>query len=141
MQFTALIVAAYVVAFRYSWALTLVSSSALLFIGLVYGVQVPFIFKKMRQIEHSNEKASSIAGESFGSIRTIVACGAEERIASRYAEWIAKSKTVGLKMSFLTGAQFSPAFFASYCNFALTFWYGIQLFNGNHIASAGTVVT
>ena len=141
VQAVALVVSAYVIAFRYSWALTLVSSSTILFIGLAYGMLVPIFLKQIRSVEHSNEKASSIAGESFGAIRTIVACGAEDRLASRYAEWIKKSRIVGLKMSATSGGQFSPVFFAMYANYALTFWYGVQLYNGNHIANAGTVIT
>ena len=141
VQAVALIVTAYVIAFRYSWALTLVSSSTILFIMLAYGMIVPIFLKQLRLVEHSNEKASSIAGESFGAIRTIVASGAEDRLASRYAEWIKKSRTVGLKMSPTSGVQFSPVFFAMYANYALTFWYGVQLYNGNHIANAGTVIT
>ena len=141
VQSLALIVAAYVVAFRYSWALTLASSSAIIFNMSVYGVTVPIFIKRLRLVEKSDEGASSIAGEAFASIRTVVACGAEDRIASRYAEWMKTSRKRGLEMSLLTGTQFAPVFFATYCNFALTFWFGVRLYQGHHIASVGTVVT
>ena len=120
IQSLALVIAAYVIAFRYSWALTLVSSSTLLFITLVYGVTIPLQLKAFRRVEKANESASAVAGESFSSIRTIVACGAEKRVGLRYAEWMKQARRRGLKMSGLSGLQISPAFFAIYCNFALT---------------------
>ena len=141
IQFTALVISAYVVAFWHSWALTLVSSSTILFITLAYGVTVPIFIKSQRRVEQSDENASAIAGESFASIRTIVACGAEERVSSRYAEWMRESRERGLKLSPLTGLQLAPAFFGIYCNFALTFWFGVQLYYKHDIPSVGTVIT
>ncbi|MCJ1350668.1 MAG: hypothetical protein MMC33_000649 [Icmadophila ericetorum] len=141
VQSFALVISAYAVAFKYSWALTLVSSSCILFIVVVYSALVPSYVKALHGIEKSNESASAIAGESFSSIRTIVACGAEDRVESRYAEWIAKAKQQGLNMSPRTGAQFAPAFFAIYCDFALTFWFGIRLYSQGHIHSISTVIT
>src|SRR6266536_5654336 len=139
IQFSALTVGGYVVAFRYSWQLTLVSSSVILFIMIVYGITVPIMIKFQRSVEQSDEKASSMAGEVFGSIRTIVACGAEGRLAERYSVCMAESRRRGLRMSALLGTQWAPAFFAMYSNFALTFWFGIRLYSQGHIANAGTV--
>ena len=140
IQSLALVVSAYVVAFRYSWVLTLVSSSCILFIMIVYSFLLPAYVKRLRAVEKSNESASAIAGEGFSSIRTVVACGAERRVASRHAEWIEKSRKIGLSMSPSSGAQFAPAFFAIYCDFALTFWFGVQLYSKHHIESVSTVI-
>jgi ATP-binding cassette subfamily B (MDR/TAP) protein 1 len=46
LQFTALMIAAIIIAFNYSWSLTLATSSLLLFIGLVYGVTIPIVVKR-----------------------------------------------------------------------------------------------
>jgi hypothetical protein len=37
-----------------------------------------------KELEHADEKASSIAGEVLGAVRMIVACGSEGRIAQKY---------------------------------------------------------
>lgn len=108
LQFTALIFAAIIIAFTYSWSLTLVTSSVLVFIALVYGTVVPIIIKMQKEMEHADEKASSIAGEVLASIRMIVACGAEGRVAKKYAGWIQESQRRGLKMSPMMGVQFAP---------------------------------
>jgi ATP-binding cassette, subfamily B (MDR/TAP), member 1 len=113
LQFTSLMIAAVIVAFTYSWSLTLVTSSLLVFIGIVYGITIPIVVRRTKEVEHADEKASSIAGEVLGSIRMIVACGAEGRIATKYSGWIKESQRRGLKLSPLIGVQFAPCKFAS----------------------------
>lgn len=108
LQFTALMIAAIAVAFTYSWSLTLVTSSLLVFISIVYGITIPIVVKWNKEVEHADEKASSIAGEVLGSIRMVVACGAEGRIARKYSGWIQESQRRGLKLSPLIGMQFAP---------------------------------
>jgi ATP-binding cassette subfamily B (MDR/TAP) protein 1 len=92
IQFTSLTIAAIIVAFKSSWSLTLVTCSVLLFVGLVYGVTVPLIIKMTKEVEHADEKASSIAGEVLGAMRMIVANGAEARMSKKYAGWIEESR-------------------------------------------------
>ena len=140
VQFTALLVAAIVVAFWFSWALTLATSSVILFIGIVYGTIIPIVIKMNKEVEHADEKASSIAGEVLGSIRMIVACGAEGRIARKYSGWIEESRRRGLKISPITGAQYCPLFFSIYASMALCFWFGFKLYLEHHIDSVGTIV-
>jgi ATP-binding cassette subfamily B (MDR/TAP) protein 1 len=91
-------------------------------------------------VEHADTKASSIAGEVLGSIRMIVACGAEGRIARKYGGWVEESRRRGLKISPLTGAQYAPLFFSIYATMALCFWFGFKLFLEGHIDSVGTIV-
>jgi len=140
LQFTALLIAAYVVAFKYSWQLTLVASSILLFVVLIFGIIIPLSIKLTKSVEHANEKASSIASEVFSSIRMVVACGAEKRVATSYSKWIDEARRRGLKLSPVLGIQFAPIFFSIYADFALTFWYGMKLYNDGTIHSVGTVL-
>jgi len=114
IQFTSLMVAAIIIAFTYSWSLTLVTCSVILFIGVVYGITIPIVVKRQKEVEHADEKASSIAGEVLGSIRIVVACGAEGRIARKYSGWIEESKKRGLRLSPLIGVQFAPCKLSQY---------------------------
>ena len=70
----------------------------------------------------------------------IVACGAEGRIARKYAGWVEESRRRGLKISPLTGAQYAPLFFSIYATMALCFWFGFKLYLKGHIDSVGTIV-
>jgi ABC-type multidrug transport system fused ATPase/permease subunit len=140
LQSLALLISAYAIAFKYSWQLTLVASSLLLFVVLVYGIIIPISMKLQRSMDHANEKATSIASEVFGSIRMVVACGAEERVAFAYSKWIDEARRRGLKLSPVLGAQFSPVFFSIFADFALTFWFGVKLFHEGHFDSVSTVL-
>ena len=139
IQSQSLLIAAIVIAFKYSWALTLVSSSVLVFIAIVYGTIIPITVRMTKDVMFADEKAASIAGEVLGSIRMIVACGAEGRIAKRYSGWVEESRRRGLLISPFMGAQFAPVFFSIYATMALCFWYGFKLYRENHIDSVGTV--
>jgi ATP-binding cassette subfamily B (MDR/TAP) protein 1 len=140
IQSLALLVGAYAIAFRYSWALTLVSSSAILFITIIYSVTVPIFLNRQRDIDLAHEKASSIASEALGTIRTIVACGAEGKLNARYAEWVNTAKKRGMKLAPLFGFQLAPSFFAMYANFALTFWFGAKQYAAGDVSDPGQIV-
>ena len=141
VQSIALVITAYVIAFKYSWQLTLVSSSTMLFILLVYGFLVPFFVKAQHSVDFADEKASAVASDVFGSIRTVLSLGAEDQLTQKYAGWVAESRRRGLRMSPLVSLQLSPVFFAMYCNFALTFWMGLKLYRDGVLDSVGTVIT
>lgn len=140
VQAVATLIGAYAVSFRYSWALTLVSSSCLLFMLIIYCICVPMYIDIHKHLELADEQSSSIAGEVLGTIRTIVACGAEGRIASRHAAWVNESRKRGLRLSLVAGFQMFPSGFAMYANYALTFWFGIKLYASGSIADVGSVV-
>ena len=69
-QSLALLVAAYAIAFRYSWALTLVVSAAILFVVIGFSVTVPFIVKAQQRVDKADDKHISIAADVLGSICT-----------------------------------------------------------------------
>ena len=140
-QSLAVVITAYVIAFRYSWALTLVTSSALLFILLVAGVTLPLITKAQQGVDKADEKHSSIAAEVFGSMRTVVSLGAEGRLSMKYALWIEEARKRGQTMSLFFGAQFVLAFFAMNSSYSLAFWFGLKLYREGHIGSISTVIT
>jgi len=69
VQSIALLITAVVIAFKYSWALTLVTSSSIVFIALIYGTIIPISIKMQKEVDYADQKASSIAGEVFGAVR------------------------------------------------------------------------
>jgi ATP-binding cassette subfamily B (MDR/TAP) protein 1 len=140
IQGLTLLIGAYIIAFVYSWKLTLVSSSVLPFIMAIYSITVPIQIKFTRSTEFAEEKASALAGEIFGSIRTVVAFGGESRLGNKYGAWVTEAGKRGLKLAPLVGSQFSPIFFAVFADFGLTFWYGIKLYDQRKISSISTVI-
>ncbi|RWA13736.1 hypothetical protein EKO27_g1339 [Xylaria grammica] len=126
IEWTSTIIAAIVVAFTYSWSQALVTSSVILFIGLVLSVLLPFILKGTARLTKAETKSSSIASETFSSIRMVTACGAEDQMAKRFAVWVAAAKRHGQKTSPFLAIQFGLVFFSIFATFGLSFWFGTK---------------
>ncbi|KAJ9636221.1 hypothetical protein H2199_007896 [Coniosporium tulheliwenetii] len=116
----------YVVAFIYDWLLTLVASASLPLILLAYGSTLPFYIEIHKKTEHAQEQASALAFEIFGSIRVVVAFGAEERLSTQHNNWLLRAKRTEMKNGPLVGLMMFPSFFSMYGTFGLTFWFGIR---------------
>jgi ATP-binding cassette subfamily B (MDR/TAP) protein 1 len=112
LQSTSLVITALVIAFHYSWRLTLVTSSGLLFIVVFYACTIPKLVRMLKEVEHTDRMSSSLASEVFSSIRMVAACGAESKLAEAYGEWVQESRRRGLLMSPLVAMQQAPVFFA-----------------------------
>lgn len=59
LQWLATVIAATTIAFKYSWSLTLVTSSVIIFIALVYGSIIPINIKLTKEVEYADGKVSS----------------------------------------------------------------------------------
>ncbi|KAL4787136.1 P-loop containing nucleoside triphosphate hydrolase protein [Aspergillus varians] len=140
-QSLALLVAAYAIAFRFSWALTLVVSAAILFVILGFSVTVPFFVKAQHRVDEADQKHASIAADVLASTRTVFSLGAERSLASKYAAWIEEAKRRGARMSIASGIHLGLLFFAMYVSFGLAFWFGLKLFREGHIEQINTVIT
>jgi len=115
LQSTSLVTTALIIAFRYSWLLTLVTSSGLLFIVIFYSITIPFLVKMLKEVEHADRMSASIASEVFGSIRMVAACEAEGKAAKIYAAWVDESRRRGLLMSSMVAIQQSPGVSLFFC--------------------------
>ena len=139
-QSLALVISAYAIAFSYSWALTLVSSSALLFIIVLYSITTPIAIRFDQRVDKADKKHAAIAGEIFSSIRTVFSLGAEKPLSEKYYSWVDESRKRGLEFSPLIGMQMAPIFFSMYASFSLSFWFGLRFFGEGHINHINTVI-
>jgi ABC-type multidrug transport system fused ATPase/permease subunit len=140
IQASALIIGSIAVSFRFSWVLTLVTSGVLVFIILIQAILLPLNRKRSTNVDGATAKATTIASEALGSIRMIVACGAEDRILARHQHWIDEARRQEHRFSPLVSLQFSPLIFVIYSNTTLTFWFGIHEYLKGQIAQVGTIV-
>ncbi|KAL3466893.1 P-loop containing nucleoside triphosphate hydrolase protein [Aspergillus heterothallicus] len=140
-QAIALFISAYAIAFRYSWALTLVVSSAILFVAVGFSATVPILVKGQRGVDLADERHASIAADVFSSIRTVFSLGAEASLSAKYGEWVEEARRRGTRMALVTGVHLALLFFSMYSSFALAFWFGLKLYREGHIADVGTVIT
>ncbi|QSZ33883.1 hypothetical protein DSL72_005457 [Monilinia vaccinii-corymbosi] len=140
LQSVSLIFSALAVAFYYNWLLTLVTCTGLAFIIAFYSFTIPRLVKMLKQVEEADQVSSSIASEVFSSIRMVVACEAEGKMANRYAACVEESRRRGLLMSPLVAIQQAPIFFAIHATFAMSFWFAIKLYLDSEISSVATII-
>ncbi|KAI3400275.1 hypothetical protein diail_3656 [Diaporthe ilicicola] len=140
LEFASCIVAAIIVAFTFSWQVTLVTSSVILFIGLTVGILLPFIIKGTSRSSEAETKAGAVATEAFSGIRMVYACGAQKRMEDNYSSWVVEAKKHGMYTSPFVGLNFAMVFFGLYSSFALCFWYGTRAFSQGIVDGIGTIV-
>ncbi|KAK3995414.1 putative ABC multidrug transporter [Cladorrhinum sp. PSN332] len=140
LEFMSTITTAIIIAFTYSWSLTLVTASVILFISIVISILLPFIIKGQTRMTKAEAKGTSVATEAFGAIRMIASCGAEDRMSQKFAEWVKKARQ-GSQFSIpFFSAQFGAIFFGLYGVFSLSFWYGMKSVISGRIDNIGTIL-
>lgn len=140
IQAISVILTALVIAFYFSWTLTLVTSSGLIVIALCYAIMTPVVVKRYQQIQDVEKEASGVANDAFLSIRMIAACGAERKIVDDYNALVDRAAAHGHNMSSVAAWQHSPVFFCIFATFALCFWFAVKLYLGFQFSSVKTLV-
>lgn len=86
-------------------------------------------------------RAATLAQDAFGSIKTIHAFGAEQKLVARYDEFLEEARREGRKKSPIYGVMFSGQQFLVMCGTALAFWEGFRMYQSGEVANVGTVFT
>lgn len=108
IQSTSTIASAFIIAMCYSWSLALITSSGVILIVVTYAATTPFLVKRLNEVQQADMQASTTANEIFRAKRMVDACGANEKMARRYATWVDESRRRGLKMSPIIALQQAP---------------------------------
>jgi ABC-type multidrug transport system fused ATPase/permease subunit len=106
LEYNGTIWASLIIAFVWSWDLTLVTSSLVLYILIVLAVVLPLIVKGQSATSAADAEGTAVASEALERIRLVMACGAQSRIISRYREWVEKAMKEGHKLAPVAGLQF-----------------------------------
>ncbi|KAK2034166.1 P-loop containing nucleoside triphosphate hydrolase protein [Colletotrichum zoysiae] len=140
MEFNGTIWCSIIVAFIWSWKLTLVTFSLVIFILAVVSTFMPFIVRLQDEQSKSEARANGVASESFSSIRMLTACGAQKTMSARYARWVDEARAKGQRSAPLLALQFGLVFFGTYAVFGLSFWFGTKQFVDGELSNPGTIV-
>ncbi|KAH7162695.1 P-loop containing nucleoside triphosphate hydrolase protein [Dactylonectria estremocensis] len=140
VEYNATIIAAIVVAFTWNWSLTLVTGSVIIFLVLIIGAVLPFILAANAKVSKAEGKANAVASEALASIRMVAACGAESRIAKKYANFVEETKKHGQVLAPLIGVQLGLIFFGLYSSFGLAFWYGTKSYLDGRVDNVGEIL-
>lgn len=140
LEYAATIIAAIIIAFVYSWSVTLVTSSVMIFILVVLGILLPVIIKGHTRLSQAETKAGAVAAEALSAVRMITSCGAESRTAQKYAELVEQARRAGIWTSPFVATQTGLVFFSFQVAFALAFWFGSREYSEGRVDNVGTVV-
>ncbi|XP_028161699.1 multidrug resistance protein 1A-like [Ostrinia furnacalis] len=72
-------------------------------------------------------RASAVAEEVLGSIRTVYAFSGQKKELERYRQPLAEARRINIKKEFFTGLSMGLLFFCVFCSYALSFYFGIYL--------------
>lgn len=104
-----------VVAFAYDWLLTLATSMGLLVVVAVYMSITPQITKVLGSILEQDIRASGVAAEALtpSAARILAACGAGEKIISKFARLVDEGHHKSKGMASLVALQNGLSEFSS----------------------------
>lgn len=105
LQYMSTIISALVISFTWSWDLTLVTSSLLIYLVVLLCIFMPILLKGQAATLKSDAQGNSVASEALGVMRLVMSCGAQSRIFSRYQGWVIKAKKEGQKTAPVIGMQ------------------------------------
>ncbi|CAF0800398.1 unnamed protein product [Adineta ricciae] len=130
-----------VFAFTSGWKLALVFISLSPLTIIAFNVTMRVIIKYTRAEVAAYSKASAVAQEVLGSIRTVTAFGGQKKEEQRFAENLTDAKDIGIKKGLYMGICQGFAQVAIYLSFSITFWYGPHLVRTEcENYSGGTVI-
>ncbi|CAZ80689.1 unnamed protein product [Tuber melanosporum] len=141
IQGVAMVLSGFVIAFVKNWKLTLVTATILPTSILIYGISIPIDIKLEKAVMAAHEKAAELAEEVLTSVRTAKSFNAEKRLGAKYKELLEQGKRAGLRKSPVSGVQYFGLFFVIYAGYAISFWYGVRLFQQGEIEDSGTIIT
>eukprot|EP00761_Pharyngomonas_kirbyi_P011775 gb/GECH01011801.1/.p1 GENE.gb/GECH01011801.1/~~gb/GECH01011801.1/.p1 ORF type:complete len:640 (+),score=183.42 gb/GECH01011801.1/:1-1920(+) len=123
-QFIVQGVAGLILAFVYSWEMSLVvlaTGPAIILSIIVQGVLSTYFQKKTT---HAAEESTNIAEEVIASFKTVRAFAGEEKEVNRYTDALSSTKRISVYKGILQGFTVGAIFFIIWGVCALAFWYG-----------------
>ncbi|CAF4001185.1 unnamed protein product, partial [Rotaria sp. Silwood1] len=112
-----------VFAFVTGWKLALVFISLSPLTVIAFNITMRVIAKYTAKEIKAFSKASAVAQEVLGSIRTVTAFGGQKKEEQRFSENLLEAKQIGIKKGLYMGLCQAAAQVAIYISFAITFWY------------------
>ncbi|KAI8870198.1 hypothetical protein GQ42DRAFT_122675, partial [Ramicandelaber brevisporus] len=120
-------VGGFILAFCYSWRLTLVLMAGLPFLGIGGGILAKMLSNDASESQGAYAQAGAIATETLSSIKTVMAFGSQERELKRFDDKIGIAYMANIRKAVITGAGLGFMIFVVFSMDALGFWYSARL--------------
>lgn len=134
-------VAAFIIAFKTQWKLTLIIICILpALLTIVAGAGV-LDAKIETKILRTYARAAAFAEAVLGSPRTTHAFSLGPRMVSKYEEHLQAARDIGDRKNSLYGFMFGGEYFVIFAGMGLAFWQGIGMIARGEVQNIGTVFT
>ncbi|KAK8099734.1 uncharacterized protein PG998_012975 [Apiospora kogelbergensis] len=140
LQFAGTVGAALVVAFVWSWELTLVVSSLVVYSFVVMAVALPVLLASHAAVARAEARATAVASEALGAIRLVMAAGAQDYVLRRYERWVQEAKRHSRKTAPVFGIYLGLIYLGIFGSYGLAFWYGIKRFVSQGAGGVSVVI-
>lgn len=139
-QGTGMIVSAFGIGFAKCWELTLVVGTTIPYMIMVTVILGSMDAKLEGKQKEIYAQAAAIAEEAMGSILSITALGAKDRIIEKFKRPLALGSSYTIKYGPVQASIYGNMFFSMQAGYALALYYGIQLLTHGHVKDGGTVI-
>lgn len=122
IQSLSMIVTALIVGLSQSWKLALIIIAAVFPLFIVLSVTMTYDANIETRVLRIYSKASNLAEEILGSIKTVRAFEANHVLLGKYEGWLNAASVAGHKRSLVWAVMFGGDFFFGYMPYSLAFW-------------------
>lgn len=129
----------FVLAFTYSWKLTLVIMATSPVLGVAGFVVGKILASFSSQESGAYAKAGAVAEQAISCIRTVAAFGGQDKEAAKYEQRLAEAEKKGIYKSVMAAVSIGVTMLVLFGSYSLAFWYGSTMVRAGEI-SAGNVV-
>lgn len=115
------------IAFAANWQLSFIILGLIPLIGLNSWAQMVFMKGFSANAKIIYEKASQVAGDAVGNIRTVASFTAEDKVMELYTQKSEAPRKAAIRQALINGTGIGISFFLLFCVYAASFYAGSRL--------------
>lgn len=139
VQYVSMFIVGFIVAFIFSWKLTLAVLATTPLLLVAGGVMAKVTTDSTESGLGAYSTAGSIASEAISMIRTVTAFGAQKEEEERFGKELDKAYKAEVKKGFVLGTGLGLVMLVFMCIFGFSLWLGWLLLKRGQIKNSGDV--
>ena len=139
IQYVAMFVVGFIVAFIFSWKLTLAVLATTPLLAAAGGIMAKVTTDTTSGGLGAYSRAGAIANEAISMIRTVTAFGAQKEEEERFGNELDEAYKAEVKKGFAMGTGLGSVMFVFMCIFGFSLWLGWLLLKRGDISNSGDV--
>ncbi|ELU11220.1 hypothetical protein CAPTEDRAFT_137412, partial [Capitella teleta] len=128
-----------ILSFVYGWKLVSVAFAISPMLVIASGIMHNIVTKSVKKDLVACAKASAVASETLGAIKTVFAYAGQEKAYKRYFSLVKEARSSGIQKDLRVGICIGVNFFCVNTAYAISFLYGSQLIREDALYSLGIV--